>query len=139
MQVDIGGKKVEIDERQYVAVPLWWLHALSDADFKRMCLLRQRYDFFARESLKRDRNCNLMRVMWESQPELAPKLGFSKASRSRVGEFIVRMETLGIVEVIRETFVDRFGKTKPKFFLTVKDPNLLESYGRESWTGVEQE
>lgn len=133
MQVDIGGKKVDIDERQYVAVPLWWLHTLSDADFKRVCLLRQRYDYFARLALSRDKGCDLKRVMWESQPELAPKLGFSKASRSRVGEFIVRMENLGIVEVIRETFVDRFGKTKPKFFLTVKDENLLESYGRETW------
>lgn len=140
MKVEIRGRIYEIDERQYVTIPLWWMHVMSDADFRKMCLLRQRYDFFAREALKEDRGCNLMRVMWESQQELGLHIGFaSKASRSRVGEFLSRMEQLGIVEVQRETFIDRFGKKKPKHYLTVRDENLLESYGRTSWTGEEQE
>ncbi|AXN57764.1 hypothetical protein [Acinetobacter phage ABPH49] len=138
MKVEIRGRLVEIDERQYVAIPLWWMHIMSDADFKKMCLLRQRYDFFARQALEEDRDCNLMRVMWESQQELGVNIGFSRTSRSRVSEFLSRMEELGIIEVIRETYIDRFGKKKPKHYLTVKDDNLLESYGRSSWTGEKQ-
>lgn len=118
---------------RYLAIPLWWVDELSGPDLKRMCQLRSRYDFFAYQSLAKDKDCDLRYVMWESQSQLAERLGFSKSSRSKVADFLSRMEELGAISVIRTTTVNDKGEVRPRNYTVVNDNNLLKSYGRENW------
>lgn len=116
-----------------LVIPLWWVQELTGPDLKRMCQLRSRYDMFASASLQKDKDCDLRYVMWESQAELAEHLGFSRASRSKVADFLARMEELGAISVIRTTTVNDKGEIRPRNYTVVNDNNLLKSYGRESW------
>jgi hypothetical protein len=70
---------------------------------------------------------DIERVFWESQERLAELLGFSIRSRSKVSEFLARMEEVGYIKQIRtKRFID--GKTKAKNYIVVNNPHIFEQF-----------
>lgn len=129
MHIEVNGALVMIEEDSFMNVPLRWMFELSGDDFKRMCLLRWRFSFFA-DKAKREigPSADCREVFYESQQALCTLLGFSKGSRTKVGMLLSRMEEKGFISVVRDTFVVN-GKIKPRHFIIVNDPHLLSKYG----------
>jgi hypothetical protein len=118
MKVAVGGSVVDVDESGFQMVPNLWVFSLPGNDLRRMVLLKWRYEFFLHQARQLDPDCDPARVMWESQESLCNLLGFTKASRTKCGKFLIDMEARGLISVIKERQVVA-GKNVPKHFIKI--------------------
>lgn len=113
----------------FSVVPTAWMteKKITMADLGRLMMLQQRYTFFIQCHVASGESYDIERVFWESQERLAELLGFSIRSRSKVSEFLARMEEVGYIKQIRtKQFIN--GKTKAKNYIVVNNPHIFEQF-----------
>lgn len=117
----------------FSVVPVEWMtdKKISVADLGRLMLLQQRYTFFIQCHVAEGKDYDIERVFWESQERLAELLGFSIRSRSKVSEFLARVEDAGYIRQIRtKQFIE--GKTRAKNYIVVNNPHIFEQFKGEN-------
>lgn len=114
-----------VPEGSFVSLPTLWGFELPGEDLKRLFLLHYRFKYFADQAFARGED--VRRCYYESQEVLCSLFGMSLASRTKVGKFLKRMEESGHISVIREK-VMLYGSMKPRHYITVNDPSLLQKY-----------
>ncbi|AFH21419.1 hypothetical protein CR3_gp254 [Cronobacter phage CR3] len=119
-------KDFVVPEGSFVSLPTKWGFDLPAEDLKRMFLLHFRFKYFAEQAFQSGED--VRRCYYESQETMCRLFGMSEASRTKVGKFLKRMEASGHISIIREK-VMLYGSMKPRHYIVVNDPVLLERYG----------
>lgn len=118
-----------VQEGSFIQFPVQWVLDMKGDDLKRMSLLQWRFDFFA--SVAEDEGRDIRRCFYESQEKLAVLFGMSANSRTKVGQFLKRMEKDGYISTQKENLqVD--GGVKSRIYIVVNNPILLSKYGLAS-------
>jgi len=117
--------KTELSDVPFIQIPIEWVMELKGDDVKRMLLLQWRFDFFASLAFSEGRDLGM--CFYESQERLATLFGMSTNSRTKVGEFLKRMEGMGFISTKRENYKEG-GKTKTRLYIVVNNPAILSKY-----------
>lgn len=122
MQIRLDGNEITLKENSFVSIPVCWLfdERLSGGDLQRLVRLWWRYDYFCHIARKKDKLADLSKVFYPSQQTLCELLGFGEKSRTKVTDFLKKMEEYGYIERIKSGFVDSNGHVKPRHYITVK-------------------
>jgi len=114
---------ISIPEGSFTQFPMQWVVRMRTDDVKKMIILHWRYGFFARKAVRN--GDPLDRCYYESQAKLAELFGMSVNSRTKVGQFLKRMEEMGYISTIKEN-IGTGEKVKTRLYITVNDPNILK-------------
>lgn len=115
-----------VREGSFICLPVQWIIDLSGDDLKKMAVLHWRFSFFADQAYAEGRD--IRRCFYESQHKLATLFGMSPNSRTKVGQFIKKMEKLGYLTVDRQKILVE-GEWMPRHYIVVNDPRMLAQYG----------
>lgn len=122
---------VLIREGAFMCLPVKWIFELSGEELKKMAILHWRFSYFADMALKEGKD--IKRCYYESQQKMAILFGMSTSSRTKVGKFLTKMEDEGYLSIIKESTTEE-GRIKPRHYIVVNDPRLLEKYKLERTT-----
>lgn len=116
LKSSVGGFHVNPKAGSYIAVPTEWVfdERLSPSDLQRLIRLLWRYEYF--------KSLNPLGgelVFFPSQQSLCGLLGWNENSRTKVSEFLSRMESFGYVRRVRSGFQDSDGNVKPRNYIIV--------------------
>ena len=124
--IETAGGPMNIEDEVFTVAPLRWVVELSGEDLKRMLLLRWRFSHFAELASRSGEDVG--RSMYESQGSLCKLFGMASSSQPKVSKFLTKMESGGYIKVTREKVMIE-GKLKPRHYIVVNDPYLLNKYG----------
>ena len=113
---------MEIPEGSFIQFPAHWAFELSGDDFRRLIIVHWRFKYFADMAVARGQDVRF--CYYESQSAMCELFGMGPGSRSRVSEFLKRMEAGNYIHVVR-TMGDN---GKPRHYITVNCPMLMEKY-----------
>lgn len=113
---------MEIPEGSFIQLPAHWVFELGADDLRRLMIVQWRFKYFADMAVARGQDVRF--CYYESQAKMCELFGMGPGSRSRVSEFLKRMETGGYISVIRSTGENN----KPRHYITVNCPILLAKY-----------
>lgn len=114
---------LDIDDSSFIQMPMRWIVEMKSEDVRKMALLQWRFDFFASRALEEGNS--IRRCFYESQERLAILFGMSPNSRTKVGQFLKRMESGGYISTTRE----KMELYKERVYIVVNNPILLKKYG----------
>jgi hypothetical protein len=112
-----------VPEGAFIQFPMQWVMDMKGDDVKKMVILHWRFGFFARKAVKE--GIPVEKCYYESQGKLAALFGMSVNSRTKVGQFLKRMEEMGYISTHKEDTVYE-GKVKSRLYIVVNDPNILK-------------
>lgn len=126
MKIRLDDNEITIKENSFVSIPVYWVFdkRLSGGDLQRLIRLWWRYDYFCHLAKKKDKLADLTRVFYPSQQTLCELLGFGEKSRTKVTEFLKRMEEYGYIQRIKSGFVDQSGHAKPRHYIVINRGDL---------------
>lgn len=118
-------ESVVIPEGSFVRAPTKWLFELGGDDLRRLLILHFRFKYFADQAFEEGRD--VRKCYYESQQRMCTLFGMSHASRTKVGQFLKKMEAGGYITISRSKILIG-GKLKPRHYIVVNDPELIFKY-----------
>lgn len=115
-----------VPEDSFIQIPSGWMFDMNGDDYRRLSILLFRFRYFADIAFEEGRD--IKSCYYESQKTMCMLFGMSEKSRTKVGEFLKRMETAGYLTVDRQRMKCDDG-WQVRHYIVVNEPRLLFKYG----------
>ena len=113
-------------EEYFIQPPANWMFELGGEDYRRLCILLFRFGYFADMAFENGED--VTRCYYESQKTMCLHFGMSENSRTKVGQFLSRMEKGKYISIVKERMrVEE--EWQVRHYIVVNEARLLSRYG----------